>query len=267
MNGMLSCLRWSWKLSGFDFRTLSRNVRSLPFYISTMRELRRQARHSSEPFPFGPVRPILAERYAQAGSASGHYFHQDLYVARKLFQNNPVRHIDVGSRVDGFIAHVASFRAIEVIDVRPLTSNIPNVSFLCADMMNELPEDLRACTDSLSCLHAIEHFGLGRYGDPIRFDGHLAGMDNLYQMLKPGGKFYLSTPIGEKQRIEFNAHRVFSLPYLLERLQDRYEIDSFACVDDSGALRTEVDPFSSDAPRTFGFRYGCGIFELTRKPG
>jgi hypothetical protein len=30
--------------------------------------------------------------------------------------------------------------------------------------------------DSLSCLHALEHFGLGRYGDPIDPRGHEKGI-------------------------------------------------------------------------------------------
>jgi hypothetical protein len=81
----------------------------------------------------------------------------------------------------------------------------------------KLPEDMKGCCDSLSSLHAIEHFGLGRYGDPIDINGHLKAITNLHLMLKPKGKFYFSVPIG-KQRIEFNAHRVFSIKYLIRIL-------------------------------------------------
>jgi len=48
--------------------------------------------------------------FRKAETASGHYFHQDLLVAGKIFKNNPIKHVDIGSRMDGFIAHVASFR-------------------------------------------------------------------------------------------------------------------------------------------------------------
>ena len=41
-----------------------------------------------------------------------------------IYNSKPKRHIDVGSRVDGFVAHVASFREIEVFDVRPLEKSI-----------------------------------------------------------------------------------------------------------------------------------------------
>lgn len=257
-------LRWFYKLSGFNLKTLTRSLRSIPFYWRTSSEFKKQAKQSKEPFPFAAIHPVLHERFQQAGSASGHYFHQDLYVARKIFENSPTRHIDVGSRVDGFVAHVASYRPIEVIDVRPMESTTENLNFLCADMMGELPSDLVESTDSLSCLHALEHFGLGRYGDPVNFEGHLIGLDNLYKMLKPGATFYFSTPIGKVQRIEFNAHRVFSMPYLLKQFEEQYEIRSFAYVGDDAQLYQNVDHKSQSASESFGLKYGCGIFELKK---
>ena len=265
MRSFLNAIRWTWKLSGFRFKTLSRNVRSVPFFLSTWRELRRQARESSESIPFGSVRPILDDRFAQAGSASGHYFHQDLLVARRVFENAPKRHVDVGSRVDGFVAHVASFRPVDAIDVRPLDSKITNLKFVCADMMGELPDELVESTDSLSCLHAVEHFGLGRYGDPVNYDGHVIGIENMKRMVRPGGRFYLSTPISCDQRIEFNAHRIFTLPYLRSKVEDDFEVESLSYVDDSGQLHVDVDADSHDARETFGLQFGCGILELKKK--
>ena len=49
--------------------------------------------------------------------------------------------------------------------------------------------------DSISCLHALEHFGLGRYNDPLDPNGHLKGFNNMVKMLKRGGKLYISFPI------------------------------------------------------------------------
>ena len=47
---------------------------------------------------------ILNDYDANAGRAKGHYFHQDLLVAKFINESNPRRHVDIGSRVDGFIA-------------------------------------------------------------------------------------------------------------------------------------------------------------------
>ena len=56
-------------------------------------------------------------------------------VARRIHLNNLSIHVDVGSGVDGFVAHVASFSPIEVIAIRPFSSYIPNATFTQDDMM------------------------------------------------------------------------------------------------------------------------------------
>ena len=114
---------------------------------------------------------ILFDYSANAGSYIGHYFHQDLLVAKFIYEKSPKRHIDIGSRMDGFVAHVAAFREIEVVDVRPLSrSKHENIKFTQVDFMK--PQEDLGKADSVSCLHAIEHFGLGRYTDPNDVNGH-----------------------------------------------------------------------------------------------
>ena len=250
-------------LFGIDLRKTTRSLRGLPGYRRDLRLLKRQMTSVPEPFAFGTSRPCLGEESSDSGLAKGHYFHQDLLAARRISLNNPTVHVDVGSRIDGFVAHVAAFRSIEVLDIRPLPGEIPNVRFVRADLMAPVHDELVDYCDSLSCLHALEHFGLGRYGDPIDHDGHLRGLDNLYRILKTGGTLYLSVPIGP-QRIEFNAHRVFSVDYLIECLADRYRIDRFSFVDDRGDLHEDVPITGQDALNSFGCQYGCGIFEMTK---
>jgi hypothetical protein len=248
---------------GIDLRKTVVFARGLPWYMRDYLAMRRQRQLSTLKFALGKPYPCLGERAGDSGSARGHYFHQDLLVASRIFANKPDVHLDVGSRIDGFVAHVASFREIQVVDIRPLVSRIPNVVFRQADFMSPLPADLLACCDSLSCLHAIEHFGLGRYGDPVRYDGYIRGLDNLYRTLKPSGKLYLSAPIGP-QRIEFNAHRIFSVAHLMECCAGRFRIDRFSFVDDEGLLHDDV-PLEEERVRdSFGCTHGCGIFEMTK---
>src|SRR5271155_3351903 len=204
----------------------------IPQFLRDYREFKRQQKLSSVEFPFGELWPCLDDRTSNSGNAKGHYFHQDLLVARRIFANAPRLHVDVGSRVDGFVAHVAAYREIEVFDVRPLTSNVTNIRFKQVDLMVPLEPSLQGYCDSLSCLHALEHFGLGRYGDTVDFEGHLKGLANLKGVLAKGGKFYLSVPIGP-QRIEFNAHRVFAVATLLGLVSDM-RVDRFSYVDDKG---------------------------------
>ena len=253
-------------MGGINPKVLQRSVRGLPPYLRDYREFKRQVAAHPTPLPEIAISPQLTDRHSGAGAASGHYFHQDLLVARRIFANGPVRHIDVASRFDGFVAHVAAFRAIEVLDVRPIDEVIPNVTFTQADLSAPVGPALRACTDSLSSLHAIEHFGLGRYGDPIDLDGHLKAIDNFHTMLSDGGTLYLSTPIGA-DRIEFNAQRVFAVQTLLDVLADRFAVEHFSYVGDDGALREDVELTPAEARRIFGCRFGCGIFELTKRAG
>jgi len=159
------------KLFGFDPIMFYTSLLGLRIYFRDYNLIKKQKGHDTK-FTFGSIYPILGQRFTESGSMSGDYFHQDLFVASKIFLNNPQRHLDIGSRTDGFVAHVASFRKIEIIDIREQTSKVNNIIFRQADLM-QLPDDLVDTYESISSLHAIEHFGLGRYGDPIDYNGYL----------------------------------------------------------------------------------------------
>lgn len=209
--------------------------------------------------------PILTDSKQPAGSTSGHYFIQDLVVAKKIFKNNPDKHVDIGSRIDGFVAHIASFREIEVMDIRSNVSLDKNIVFKQIDFMKPI-QKMHLYTDSISSLHAIEHFGLGRYGDPINPDGYIFALKNINLMLKKGGKFYFSVPMGPS-RVEFNGMRVFSLSLLLDILKPDYKIDSFDYIDDLGNFNENISLSNKNKDKiveNFGCYYGCAIFELTK---
>lgn len=211
---------------------------------------------------FNSIRPIITEYVESAGSAQGHYFHQDLLVASFISKANPIRHIDVASRIDGFVAHVAAFRPIQILDVRELQhTGHKNISFLQANVMDELQIE-HQITDSLSCLHAIEHFGLGRYNDPIDPNGHKKGFQNLIKMLKPNGILYISFPIADQNQIQFNAHRIFHPKDIFTWTTDinQLQLKRFDYVDDAGLLHTQA---SVDFSPT-GLSYGCGIYTFQK---
>lgn len=242
---------------GFDFRSV-RRIRQLPRFIRDLRRWQRLGGKVSSLFP------VLSDWSEQAGNASGPYFHQDMLVARRVYQAQPRRHIDVGSRIDGFVAHVAVFREIEVLDIRPMQSSIHNVRFIQASLMEDVA-DFDASTDSLSCLHALEHFGLGRYGDPINIDGHLNGFKSLIKLLKCNATFYLSFPIG-RPVVEFNAHRVFDCEEVLAWPgSELLQLQRFDFIDDKGVLHENVQIDTLRA-QCNGLVHGCGIYTFLRKP-
>ena len=203
---------------------------------------------------------ILWDYDDRAGTSNGHYFHQDLLVAKLIYEHKPKRHVDIASRVDGFVAHVASYRKIEGVDIRPLDKSVhENIIFLQADLMNS--QDLGK-TDSLSCLHAIEHFGLGRYTDPIDVEGHNKGITNLVNLVEEYGRMYISFPIGKNDEVHFNAHRVFHPTTILKHpsIQKSMRLIRFDYVDDNGDLHLSksVNNVPSD------IQFGCGIYTFEK---
>ena len=205
---------------------------------------------------------ILSDYEDEAGSTSGHYFHQDLLVASFIYKRAPLIHVDIGSRIDGFVAHVASFREIQVMDVRHLKdSGHQNISFIKADLM-KTDSTRDGITDSISCLHAIEHFGLGRYGDPVDPLGHIKGFNNIVRMLKREGILYVSFPIGRSSEVHFNAHRVFHPRDVFSWAEDsaKLRLERFDYVDDDGNLQQDVDIEKTHLDVV----HGCGIYTFTK---
>jgi hypothetical protein len=229
------------------------NLKNFFRYLKTMRLFRSSGGKISAYFP------IVNEHSQNAGVAGGHYFHQDLLIAQFIQQNSPRRHIDVGSRIDGFVAHVASFRTIEILDIRDIKNGEhENIIYKRSDLM-ELQSE-KPMTDSLSCLHTIEHFGLGRYGDPINPNGHLVGFNNLINMLETNGTLYISFPIGKKTEVHFNAHRIFHPLDILNWAPGKVELIRFDYVDDSGRLHKNFE-LSGQMQE---LNYGCGIYTFKK---
>lgn len=242
---------------GFDPRRMARSIGGIPRYVTGWFHFRRGYKGRLN------LLPCLYDWYEEGGSTKDEYFLQDLHVARQIHLANPARHVDIGSRIDGFVAHVASFREIEVFDIRPVSSQIPGVIFRQADLMNPAEEFADYC-DSLSCLHALEHFGLGRYGDPIDPQGYATGLENMAGILRPDGRLYLSVPIGS-ERVEFNAHRIFE-PHSLVRLaaEKGLLLREFAWIGPGHDLVISTSP-EQDMEELGKQRYTLGIFTFTRQ--
>ena len=121
--------------------------------------------------------------------------------------------------------------------------------------MNQIPDGSIA---SLSSFHAIEHFGLGRYGDPIDPLGHQKAIAEMKRIVCGGGDILFSVPIGV-QRIEFNGHRIFD-PMEVIRLFEGFELVEFSAIDDKDAFHENVS-----VENYCTLNYGCGLFHFKKK--
>ena len=202
------------------------------------------------------ISPILHDKTEHAGELRTHYFIQDLHVAQLIYAEKPHSHIDIGSRVDGFISNLATFMKVSVFDIRPLpNSQFENIEFRRVDMMSPYTNESKS--ESVSCLHTLEHFGLGRYGDELDPNGHKKGINAIKNFVSTGGKLYLSVPIASSNSVVFNKHRIFSPKEFNDLVVcDEFELIRFDVIDDEGNFSRDVDiNFKIDH-----VKYGCGIF-------
>jgi hypothetical protein len=242
--------------SGFSPRVLAHTLKNLPSFLKDVRQYRQMNPPEGFRIRYRDLFPILTDRTASAGYTGDHYFYQDLWAARKIHERKPREHVDVGSRIDGFIAHLLTFRSVTVIDIRPLESKISGLTFLHDDA-TEMEKVMTDSIESLSSLHVAEHFGLGRYGDPVDPHACFRFMATLQRVLAPGGTLYFSVPLG-RERVEFNAHRVFA-PQTVLRQFSRLKLLSFSFIADEGCLYENQDPLE-----ILPSEFACGLFEFTK---
>lgn len=240
--------------TGFDPRKL-RHLGQFRRYYRDRRAFKAKGGQIAEDYP------ILTDFTSNAGSGTGQYFHQDLLVAQFVHDARPARHLDIGSRIDGFVAHVATFRTIEVIDIRPMPPSIhANIRYSVLDLMDG---DISGFgqADSVSCLHAIEHFGLGRYGDPLDPDGHKKGFANITKLVAAGGHLYISMPISRTTQVQFNSQRMFAPRDIFGwgDAIDGFTLIRFDWVDERGDLQP-----AGTVEDAADCRFGLGIYTLRR---
>ena len=201
--------------------------------------------------------PLIADKYDTSCILTG-YFWQDLWAAKKIIAEGVKEHFDIGSRVDGFIAHLLAANIdVTMIDVRPFPAKVAHLHTI-VDNATNLHQIEDESIDSMSALCSIEHFGLGRYGDPIDPDSCFKCFDSIQKKLRKGGQLYISLPIG-RERVEFNAHRVFYAQTVLECFSELHLIE-FSCTTEAG-IEHNVDIHAYDNDGHNGeYRYGLFHF-------
>jgi SAM-dependent methyltransferase len=198
--------------------------------------------------------PRLSDASSKTQSGKSDYFIQDMWALQKVFGTKPPVHYDIGSRIDGFVGQCSIFTKVTYIDIRKPNLKIPNVEFLEANILKlPLPD---ASINSVSCLHVIEHIGLGRYGDALNPLGSIQALNELKRILAPHGDLYLGMPIGTA-RVLFNAHRILDPQVVHTQLQPLTLIE-FSVITPNNTLKENmpVDSWkkSQDAFGLFHFK-------------
>lgn len=179
-----------------------------------------------------------------------HYIYHPAWATRVVKAINPVRHVDISSTLH-FCSTLSAFIPVDFYDYRPARLALSGLQCGAADLTNLFFET--GSIDSLSCMHTIEHIGLGRYGDPLDASGDIRAIRELIRVTSPGGNLLIVTPVG-KPRIQFNAHRIYSFE-MINDLFDAFELKEFSLVTDTGEFLTDADPSLVRHQA-----YGCGCF-------
>ena len=204
--------------------------------------------------------PVIRDKYAPAGTMNN-YFWQDLWAAKLIYKSGIKRHFDIGSRIDGFIAHLLAMDIyVSLIDIREFPGEVENLHTIVDDAtdLKQIPDN---SIQSMSALCSLEHFGLGRYGDAVDPEACFKCFDKIQKKLSRGGKLYLALPIG-KERIEFNAHRVFYAQTILDCFC-KLRLEEFSCAAE-GRIEYNVDIHKYDNDLHNG-EYRYGLFHFVKQ--
>lgn len=196
--------------------------------------------------------PCLDDKTSETGF-DRHYIYHPAWAARILAKTRPTYHVDISSTLH-FCSLISAFIPVRFYDYRPANLELSNLSSEPADLLNLLFAD--ASIPSLSCMHTVEHVGLGRYGDKIDPDGDLKAISELKRVISPGGSLLFVVPVG-KPKIQFNAHRIYSYRQIKDYFSE-FKLEEYALIADdsneSGLIYNATESMTEEQ------NYGCGCF-------
>jgi SAM-dependent methyltransferase len=212
-------------------------------------------RLNSGRLPFGEIVPVLDESEIDVTYNQIYLLHCG-WAARILAKTRPRIHVDIGS-CSYFVAIASAFLNIAAFDLRPMNIPLPKLISGVADLTAlAMPDN---SLDSLSCMHAMEHVGLGRYYDKIDPDGDLKAARELQRVLAPNGNLLIVLPVG-MPRVVFNAHRIYSYGHVMGMFSDlRLKQFTFIPMDRPQRIVYDADPKIAE-----NVDEGAGCFWFTK---
>jgi hypothetical protein len=185
-----------------------------------------------------------------------HYIYHPAWATRIIKEIGPPRHVDISSTLH-FCSMLSAFLPVDYYEFRPARLNLSNLTSQFADL-TQLPFETGSL-ESVSCMHTIEHVGLGRYGDPLDPGADVKALKELQRVTQANGNLLIVTPVG-LPKVQFNGQRIYSFE-LIHDLFDNFELRDFSLVTDSGDFVNSADPALVKHQQ-----HGCGCFWYIKKP-
>ena len=234
-----------------------KKLHRLPRFLLDFATFKRAAAESGARLPkLRDTRAMVEDATPGTGFDAQYVYHCG-WAARELARRLPAKHVDFSSAL-WFVSIASAICPIDHYDYRPPALVIPNVGVGACDL-EKLPFDDQAL-NSVSCMHVVEHIGLGRYGDKIVPMGDQKAMRELSRVLAPGGVLLFAVPVG-RPRTVFNAHRIYAYEEIVAAFPDLM-VESFALITDSKHGSKLL--FDADPGLVAEQKYACGCWVFKR---
>lgn len=223
-----------------------------PFVLPDYLLFRKKDKKKRFAIPIQSAIPVLFEN-TPFTRFDTHYVYHTAWAARKVKEIGAHEHLDISSSLY-FSSIVSAFIPVRFYDYRPANLNLSNLSSFSADLTQLHFES--DSIDSLSCMHTVEHVGLGRYGDPIDPEGDTKAISELIRVTKKGGSLLFVVPIG-KPKIQFNAHRIYSYQMVFDMFKT-CTLKEFSLIPDNAIEKGMI--YNATKEQSDKQEYGCGCF-------
>lgn len=238
------------------FYQLTRKIYYYPFFLGDYLKFKQKDDRRFR-LSFLQQFPCLLDKTKNT-SFEPHYLYHPAWAFRIIIKQKPSVHVDISSTLN-FCSMVSAVIPTKFYDYRPVKLNLSNLTSEKADL-TKLPFADNSLK-SLSCMHTIEHIGLGRYGDPINPQGDLIAAKELARVLAPEGTLLLVVPVGQP-RIEFNAHRIYDYQ-MVKQMFSGLELKEFSLVPDNFKETGLI--YNADPKLAQEQDWGCGCFHFVKK--
>ena len=242
------------------FKGVMTSFRKYKEYRNFKQEFKRLKEQGADRFrlEWDDIMPLLRDKNRIGFDA--HYFYHLSWAARKLREIAPVKHVDISSHYF-WAGIVSSFIPTDYYELNTIkVEGLDGYSNGFADLY-ELPFRSQSIS-SLSCMHVVEHVGLGRYGDTLDYDGDMKAIAELKRITASGGDILFVVPVGNEPVIVFNAHRVYSYEQVRSYFQE-CDLQEFALISENSMGDGIIH--NPDLDLLNGEEYACGCFHFLKK--
>jgi SAM-dependent methyltransferase len=199
--------------------------------------------------------PFLSDNTSETGF-DPHYVLHTSWAARMLAKTKPKVHISFGDSLY-FVGIASAFTSVTFCDIRKSGLPFRDIEEHSTDLTT-LPAEWTDTLQSVSCMHVLEHIGLGRYGDRLDASGDRKAAAELARVLAPGGQLLMVVPLEDPPRVCFNAHRLYSYSQVMD-LFPELSLQEFTLITNEGQFFENADPVLLQ-----GRKYSCGCFRFAK---